>query len=315
MQQAEESGSKMEGEALIYLQLHKLSTIKSQEDLQHILSTLWNTRKTGLSAPEKSSLRSLLNLPSSAELDPVLACLRSLIRKCVNENFTGDDILKLFPPDLPLDLQSTLILLFQKYQDQWKEEMSREQHLLPRTSVSHQVNVGFLPSFTSFPLTENFASLWPRQDDPINRFSRNDFGASTPITAEISLSHMASIPLQPNVGPTDNLGIKEMETEALQPAQMRQLQGILPRLKSMTWTLENRNKTPTNRVAVISLKLQDYTKSPSGEMEVKFQLTKDTLEAMLRSMTYISEQLSTLFGWIFYGALAEETEAVIILLL
>ncbi|CAL5435469.1 unnamed protein product [Camellia sinensis] len=56
-----------------------------------------------------------------------LACLRSLIRKCVNENFTGDDILKLFPPDLPLDLQSTLILLFQKYQDQWKEEMSREQ--------------------------------------------------------------------------------------------------------------------------------------------------------------------------------------------
>ncbi|CAL5435465.1 unnamed protein product [Camellia sinensis] len=267
----------MEGEALIYLQLHKLSTIKSQEDLQHILSTLWNTRKTGLSAPDKSSLRSLLNLPSSAELDPVLACLRSLIRKCVNENFTGDDILKLFPPDLPLDLQSTLILLFQKYQDQWKEEMSREQHLLPRTSVSHQVNVGFLPSFTSFPLTENFASLWPRQDDPINRFSRNDFGASTPITAEISLSHMASIPLQPNVGPTDNLG-------------------ILPRLKSMTWTLENRNKTPTNRVAVISLKLQDYTKSPSGEMEVKFQLTKDTLEAMLRSMTYISEQLSTLVG-------------------
>ncbi|THG05693.1 hypothetical protein TEA_028292 [Camellia sinensis var. sinensis] len=226
----------MEGETVIYLQLHKLSTIKSQEDLQHILSTLWNTRKTGLSGPNKSSLQSLLNLPSSSELDPVLACLRSLIRKCVNENFTGDDILKLFPPDLPLDLQSTLILLFQKYQDQWKEEMSREQvadintlllcvnslwrsvmasrigieysdtkHLLPRTSVSHQVNVGFLPSFTSFPLTENFASLWPRQDDPINRFSRNDFGASTPITAEISLSHMASIPLQPNVGPTDNL--------------------------------------------------------------------------------------------------------------
>ncbi|KAI7992595.1 hypothetical protein LOK49_LG12G02274 [Camellia lanceoleosa] len=172
----------MEGETLIYLQLHKLSTIKSQEDLQHILSTALIYLQ-------------LLNLPSSAELDPVLACLCSLFRKCVNENFTDDDILKLFPPDLPLDLQITLILLFQKYQDQWKEEMSREQHLLPRTSVSHQVNVGFLPSFTSFPLTENFASLWPRQDDPINRFSRNDFGASTSITAEINVSHMASIPL------------------------------------------------------------------------------------------------------------------------
>ncbi|GMP98102.1 hypothetical protein CsSME_00046115 [Camellia sinensis var. sinensis] len=68
----------MEGEALIYLQLHKLSTIKSQEDLQHILSTLWNTRKTGLSAPDKSSLRSLLNLPSSAELDPVISLSLSL---------------------------------------------------------------------------------------------------------------------------------------------------------------------------------------------------------------------------------------------
>ncbi|KAL7225670.1 hypothetical protein ACSBR1_020931 [Camellia fascicularis] len=43
------------------------------------------------------------------------------------------------------------------------------------------------------------------QDDPINWFSRNDFGASTPITAEINVSHMALIPLQPNVGPTDNL--------------------------------------------------------------------------------------------------------------
>lgn len=43
-----------------------------------------------------------------------------------------------------------------------------------------------------------------------------------------------------------------------------------------------------------SFQLQDYTNSPSGETEVKFQLTRDTLEAMLRSMTYISEQLSSL---------------------
>lgn len=49
------------------------------------------------------------------------------MRKCVHENFTDDDILKLFPPDLSLDLQSNLILLFQKYQNQWKEEMSGEQ--------------------------------------------------------------------------------------------------------------------------------------------------------------------------------------------
>ncbi|KAL6988605.1 hypothetical protein U1Q18_014358 [Sarracenia purpurea var. burkii] len=88
---------------------------------------------------------------------------------------------------------------------------------------------------------------------------------------------MASIPLPHDVGPTANLG-------------------TLPRLKSMTWTLEHGSKAPSNIVAVISLKLQGYTRSPSGEMEVKFQLTRDTLEAMLRSMAYISEQLSSFVG-------------------
>ncbi|KAI8562616.1 hypothetical protein RHMOL_Rhmol03G0048600 [Rhododendron molle] len=283
----------MEGDTVLYLQLHKLSAIKSQEDLENLLTSLWKTRKTGLPPHLKSSLQSLLNLPSPGEVDPVkfpsslslpiseyislyvLVCLRSLMRKCTHENFTDDDILKLFPPDLSLDLQSNLILLFQKYQNQWKEEMSGEQHLLPRTSISHQVNAGLLPSVGSFLSSETYASLWPRQDEPFNQFSRNNIGASTPLTAETNAPHMISIPLQRDVGPTDNLG-------------------ILPRLKSMTWTLENRKKTPTKRVAVISLKLQDYTNSPSGETEVKFQLTRDTLEAMLRSMTYISEQLSSL---------------------
>ena len=47
------------------------------------------------------------------------------------------------------------------------------------------------------------------------------------------------------------------------------------------------------------LQLQDFSKSPLGEMEVKFQLTRDTLEAMLRSMTYISEQLSSMVSIFF----------------
>lgn len=46
--------------------------------------------------------------------------------------------------------------------------------------------------------------------------------------------------------------------------------------------------------------LQDYTKSPLGETEVKFQLTRDTLEAMLRSMTYINDQLSGTVSWILF---------------
>uniref|UniRef100_A0A5B7BE93 Uncharacterized protein n=1 Tax=Davidia involucrata TaxID=16924 RepID=A0A5B7BE93_DAVIN len=267
----------MEEDTLLYLQLRKLSAIKSEEDLENILATLWRTRKTGLTNPEKSYVQSILNLHSLGEVDPVLACLRSLIRKCVHENFTGDDLLKMFPADLSLDLQSILILLFQKHQKQWKEEISRDQHFLQRTSFSHQVNAGLPPSFASIPSSEISATLWPRHDDSVAHFNRNNLGASTPIISETTLPHLAPMPPQCDVGPPDNLG-------------------ILPRLKSMTWTLENRNTSSTNRVAVISLKLQDYTKSPLGEMEVKFQLTGDTLEAMLRSMTYISEQLSSFVG-------------------
>lgn len=38
--------------------------------------------------------------------------------------------------------------------------------------------------------------------------------------------------------------------------------------------------------------LQDYGKAPSGETEVQFRLTRTTLEPMLKSMAYISQQLS-----------------------
>ncbi|TQD73046.1 hypothetical protein C1H46_041418 [Malus baccata] len=62
--------------------------------------------------------------------------------------------------------------------------------------------------------------------------------------------------------------------------------------KSMTWVIENKNSTTAGKVAVINLKLQDYGKNPAGEKEVQFRLTRVTLEPMLRSMTYISQQLS-----------------------
>lgn len=40
------------------------------------------------------------------------------------------------------------------------------------------------------------------------------------------------------------------------------------------------------------MQLQDYGKTPSGETEVQFRLTRITLEPMLKSMAYISQQLS-----------------------
>lgn len=40
------------------------------------------------------------------------------------------------------------------------------------------------------------------------------------------------------------------------------------------------------------MQLQNDTQSNAGEMDVKFQLAKDTLETMLRSMSCIRDQLS-----------------------
>ncbi|KAJ6938026.1 hypothetical protein NC652_012341 [Populus alba x Populus x berolinensis] len=119
--------------------------------------------------------------------------------------------------------------------------------------------------------------------------------------ADLNLPRMAPVSLQRDDGPPGNMA-------------------VLPCLKSMTWVMENRSSTtgnrvavinlkimarlhqqnwrsmnklstPSNRVAVINLKLQ-ITETTTVESEVKFQVSRDTLGAMLRSMAYIREQLS-----------------------
>ncbi|XP_072973549.1 uncharacterized protein [Typha angustifolia] len=65
----------------------------------------------------------------------------------------------------------------------------------------------------------------------------------------------------------------------------------LPHLKTMTWNV-NENQDPSERAPVMCLKLQGNAESLSGEKEVKFQLTKDTLDTMLKSMYYIRDQIS-----------------------
>ncbi|XP_024022375.1 protein FAR1-RELATED SEQUENCE 3 [Morus notabilis] len=115
--------------------------------------------------------------------------------------------------------------------------------------------------------------LWPHQDEVLRRFNLNDAGAPVQNVADLNLPRMAPVSLHRDDG-TENMV-------------------VLPCLKSMTWVMENKNSTPGNRVAVINLKLQDYSRSPSAESEVKFQLSRVSLEPMLRSMAYISEQLST----------------------
>lgn len=116
--------------------------------------------------------------------------------------------------------------------------------------------------------------LWPRQDEVIRRFNLNDAGAPVQSIADLNYPHIAPVTLHRDDNPPDHMA-------------------VLPYLKSMTWVMENKNSTTGNRVAVINLKLQDYSRSPSAESEVKFQLSRVSLEPMLRSMAYISEQLST----------------------
>ncbi|KFK32424.1 hypothetical protein AALP_AA6G240100 [Arabis alpina] len=126
---------------------------------------------------------------------------------------------------------------------------------------------------TSLLASETTPLLWPRQDEMVRRFNLNDGGARAKSVADLNLPRMAPVSLHRDDGAPENMV-------------------ALPCLKSMTWVMESKNTMPGGRVAVINLKLHDYRKFPSEDMEVKFQLSSVTLEPMLRSMAYISEQLS-----------------------
>ncbi|KAL0437121.1 UNVERIFIED_CONTAM: protein FAR1-RELATED SEQUENCE 3 [Sesamum radiatum] len=114
--------------------------------------------------------------------------------------------------------------------------------------------------------------LWPRPDEIVRRFNLNDAGLPGQPISNTNVPRVGPVSLKRDISHTDNMV-------------------VLPCLKSMTWVMENKNSTPADRVAVINLKLQD-TETTSGESEVKFQVSRDTLGAMLRSMAYIREQLS-----------------------
>ncbi|CAI9781691.1 unnamed protein product [Fraxinus pennsylvanica] len=111
-------------------------------------------------------------------------------------------------------------------------------------------------------------SLWPWQDTLPTRFNLND--VRVPV-ADLNQPTMVPIAIKPDGGLADNTA-------------------VLTCFKSMTWAIEN--NTAASKVAVINLKLQDYGKTPSGETEVQFRLTRITLEPMLKSMAYKSQQLS-----------------------
>lgn len=262
-------------EQSLFEHLPKLVRAKTQEAIEYILQSLWRTRKSGLDAAEKAHIQDLLELPSQEELDPVVVCLRMLIRRCVHENTSEEEIHKLFPPEFHPELQSILVLLLQKLQREWREDMAKDQTEWPRTRVLYQVKVSPTVPPSSPAQISPVPPIWPRLEENRRRSNCCELGIPLGMPSG-NLNPSRLIPQQPKQD--DSHGDNSLVS--------------LPRLKAMTWSMENQNSTPANRVAVINLKLQDYTKPSSGEIEIKFQLSRDTLEAMLRSMYYIRDQLS-----------------------
>ncbi|KAK9283143.1 hypothetical protein L1049_011374 [Liquidambar formosana] len=103
----------------------------SKESIEYLLQALWRTRKTGLDAADRDIIRDMLQLQNETDLDPLLVCLRMLIRKCVYENINKDDIQKLFPNEVLPELQRLLTLLLQKFQREWREEVLKDQVTFP----------------------------------------------------------------------------------------------------------------------------------------------------------------------------------------
>ncbi|KAM1369500.1 hypothetical protein ACFX2I_039981 [Malus domestica] len=123
---------------------------------------------------------------------------------------------------------------------------------------------------SQLPPGEIAPSLWPWQEALPHRFNLNDGGVPA---ADLNQPSMAPVSIHPDGGSLDSTL-------------------VVTCFKSMTWIIENKNSTSAGKVAVINLKLQDYGKNPAGEKEVQFRLTRVTLEPMLKSMAYISQQLS-----------------------
>ncbi|CAN0923251.1 Protein FAR1-RELATED SEQUENCE 3 [Linum grandiflorum] len=113
--------------------------------------------------------------------------------------------------------------------------------------------------------------LWPNQDELFRKFNQNHTGASAQSVADLNL---------PRTSPGSN---KREDGSAT---------GVHLHLKAMTWEMENKKSVPRTRVAVINLKLQDYSKTPAVDFDVKFQLSKMSLEPMMKSMTSVNEQPS-----------------------
>ncbi|KAF0901078.1 hypothetical protein E2562_037644 [Oryza meyeriana var. granulata] len=115
-----------------------LARASSKESVEYILQALWRTRCTGLDAADRAVVRDMLQLASDADLDPLLVCLRILIRRCVHGNIGKDEVAKLFPEEVPPELQRLLTLLLQKFQPEWREDAAKDQASVSRSETTER---------------------------------------------------------------------------------------------------------------------------------------------------------------------------------
>ncbi|KAK7411028.1 hypothetical protein VNO78_02364 [Psophocarpus tetragonolobus] len=119
-------------EQTIWGHLPVLVRANSKESIEYILEALWRSRKTGLGTTDRCIIQEMLQLQNESDLDPLLVCLRMLIRRCVYENTSKEDIPKLFPNEVQPELQKLLTLLLHKFQRQWQEDVMKDQNIVPR---------------------------------------------------------------------------------------------------------------------------------------------------------------------------------------
>ncbi|KAK9066408.1 hypothetical protein SSX86_013730 [Deinandra increscens subsp. villosa] len=115
----------------------------SKESVEYILQALWRTRKVGLDSADRDVIRDLLQLQNDTLLDPLLVCLRMLIRKCVCENPNKDEIQKLFPDEVSPEIQRLLALLLQKFHNEWREDISKDEIQNKSKPGSGETDVNF----------------------------------------------------------------------------------------------------------------------------------------------------------------------------
>ncbi|CAN1129897.1 hypothetical protein LINPERPRIM_LOCUS12921 [Linum perenne] len=144
-------------EKTLWDHLPLLVRANSKESVEYILQALWRTRRTGLDAADRQIFSEMLQLQNESNLDPLLVCLRMLIRRCVYENVSRDEIHKLFPEEVLPELRKLLTLLLEKFQKEWREDVVKDQDAYPRlkamrlnqeTSAAQENNNG--PSLNQF---------------------------------------------------------------------------------------------------------------------------------------------------------------------